>query len=86
MASQSKASKQFVFLRKVFAGLVVVCFLVFIIGQSIVGVSPESMVFWSSLLVLVVGISAQVIIRLWRSWEDVNDGSRVTGPQESDLK
>lgn len=72
MASKKGGGKH-IMLRKMAAGLMLTCFLVFIFGQVLLGVSAKSMLIWSSVLMIVTGIAFQVILKLWSAWEDVSD-------------
>lgn len=55
------------------AGLMLTCFLIFVLGQISRGVSAKSMLTWSSVLIIFLGIVFQVLLKLWSSWEDVSE-------------
>ena len=81
MASKKKVKKskgKYVMARKLVAGLMLTCFLVFILGQVSLGVSAKSMLNWSSILLIVIGIAFQIILKLWSAWEDVSDQPNKT--------
>ncbi len=69
----NKSRGKHVMLRKLAAGLMLTCFLVFVLGQISLGVSAKSMLIWSSVLMIVTGIAFQVIFKVWSAWEDVSD-------------
>ena len=72
MARLSKNTK-FSLLFKTACGLVLICYTVFVIGQIVHGVSAKTILFKSSLLLIVVGLSMHVIVRLWAQWNKIKD-------------
>jgi hypothetical protein len=76
MSSKAKKQKH-ILLRKIMAGLILTCFLVFVFGQISQGASAKSLLIWSSLLMFVLFILSQILIKFWSSWEDINDRPEV---------
>lgn len=69
MAGKSKH----VMLRKLTAGIMLTCFVVFILGQASIGVSASSMLIWSSVLMICLGIGFQILLKVWTKWQDISD-------------
>ena len=72
---------KFLFLRRIGAGLMVTCFTVFVCGQVLHGVSAPTVLYKSSLLIIGIGIFMQMVLKLWASFEDIQDKSTVTKPK-----
>jgi uncharacterized membrane protein len=72
MARKTKKGKR-ALLYKAACGLMLICFTVFVCGQAIHGVSAKTILFKSSALLIVIGLSMHVVVKLWSSWEDIKD-------------
>ncbi len=69
---------RFLFLRRIGAGLMVICFTVFVCGQVLHGVSAPTVLYKSSILVIGIGFFMQVVLKLWSSFDDIQEKSPVT--------
>lgn len=61
---------------KAACGLVLVCFTTFVCGQAYHGVSASTILWKSIGLLLAIGLSMHVVVKLWSSWEDIQDGEK----------
>lgn len=68
-----KPKLKHIMLRKFMAVIMLTCFVVYVLGQSAEGVSASSMLTWSSILMIGIGIGFQVLLKVWSVWEDVAD-------------
>jgi hypothetical protein len=74
MAKRKQIKKtKFLFLRRIGAGLLITCFTVFVCGQAVQGVSASTILFESSLLILGIGLSMQMVLKIWSSYEEIQD-------------
>jgi hypothetical protein len=64
---------RYALLFKAACGLLLVCFTVFVIGQLIHGVSAKTILFKSSILLIGIGLSMHVVVKLWSSWDNIKD-------------
>lgn len=64
---------KFLFLRRIGAGLLLICFTVFVCGQVLHGVSAKSVLFKSSILIIGIGLFMQIVLRLWTSFDEIQD-------------
>lgn len=76
MAKFSSKTKH-VFLYKAACGLILICFTVFVCGQAIHGVSATTILLKSSLLLVAIGLSMHLVLKLWHSWEEIKEGSNT---------
>lgn len=68
---------KFLFLRKIGAGLMVICFTTFVCGQVLHGVSAPTVLYKSSILIIGIGLFMQIVLKLWASFEDVQDNTTI---------
>ena len=76
MAKLSGKAKN-IFLYKGACGLMLICFTVFVCGQAITGVSATTILIKSSVLLIVIGLSMHLVLKLWSKWEDIKEGSNT---------
>ncbi len=72
MARMGKKAK-YALLFKAACALMLICFTVFVCGQLVHGVSAKTILYKSSLLLIVIGLSMHVVVKLWASWENIKD-------------
>jgi len=78
---KSVKNTKFLFLRKIGAGLMVICFTVFVCGQVLHGVSAKTVLYKSSILIIGIGLFMQVILKLWASFDDIQDKPAANKPK-----